>query len=741
MRERLPRHDVVLLGVGHTNAHILRMWKMQPYPDARLTCISNYSVATYSGMLPGVLAGQYRTEDMEIDLVRLCASANSRLIVDEVDGIDFDDRRVAFANRPSIPFDALSIGVGSVPNQDILRQDLDREANPQVVLIKPMQTFLARLELAVKNFVRETEAGEFRVTIVGGGAGGVEIALCLQQGVESWLDGRELKIRLISSHSVLGKGVSVAAERSVRAEFSNRNIEHVMDRVVSVEEGDVVLESGATLQADLILWATSAEAPPLLARIDLPKDERGFLLTRDTLQTTADHPVFAVGDTGTLASHRTPKAGVYAVRQGPILWENLQRILNNKPLLEYKPQSNFLKLLNLGNGRAVADYYGFSWSGKSSWRLKNYIDVKFMRMYQDYTPSMMTMPADEDALADQMRCAGCGGKVGGSVLHNALARIDVPTNDQIEIGLDQPDDVAIFSTRGNSIAATVDFFTSFIDDPYIVGRVAALNALSDLFASGARPVAALAVATIPLGRPRHQENLLYQLLAGGIEEFRKVGAALVGGHTIEGPQTTIGYALMGEPDGAPWTKGNCQQGDNLILTKPLGSGILLAAHMQALCKASWLDALLPLLLASNWEPAQIARKFDVQAVTDVTGFGLAGHLLEMLRASGHSATLQLDSIPLYDGATELIGQGIESTLAAANGDVKTWIDVEPNLEKVAEQAAFKVLFDPQTSGGLLLAMSPAKTDDALAELRTVSADAAVIGQIGNRENEVRLRIQ
>ncbi|MFT7642046.1 MAG: selenide,water dikinase, partial [Pirellulaceae bacterium] len=342
MRERLPRHDVVLLGVGHTNAHILKMWKMQPYTDVRLTCISNYSVATYSGMLPGVLAGQYKTADMEIDLVRLCASANSRLIIDDVDAIDFEERRINFANRPSIRFDALSIGVGSVPNQDLLDGK-----NPRVVLIKPMQTFLERLETATRIAVSETEGDEFRVTIVGGGVGGVEIALCLQQGIHTWLAGRKLIIRVISSHSALGKGVSAAAEKSVRKEFDSRNIEHIKDRVVAVEAGNVELESGGNIEGDLILWATTAEAPPLLHNIDLPKDDRGFLLTKDTLQTTADHPVFAVGDTGTIENHRTAKAGVYAVRQGPILWENLQRILHNQPLEKYQPQKNFLKLVNL----------------------------------------------------------------------------------------------------------------------------------------------------------------------------------------------------------------------------------------------------------------------------------------------------------------------------------------------------------------------------------------------------------
>src|SRR5581483_12081151 len=181
MQATLPRYDVVLLGAGHTNAHVLRMWRMKPVPDARLTVISNYSVATYSGMLPGVLAGLYPRECMEIDLVRLCAAAGARLIVGDVTGVNLDDRAVLMADRPAVPFDILSIGIGSVPKRDGV------EAAELVLPIKPMQTFLPRLDERLRAAAVNLDGRPLQIIVAGGGVGGVEITFCLPPHVRSLL--------------------------------------------------------------------------------------------------------------------------------------------------------------------------------------------------------------------------------------------------------------------------------------------------------------------------------------------------------------------------------------------------------------------------------------------------------------------------------------------------------------------------------------------------------------------------
>ena len=449
------------------------------------------------------------------------------------------------------------------------------------------------------------------------------------------------------------------------------------------------------------------------------------MLTRATLQTVADAPIFAVGDAGTIQGSRTPKAGVYAVRQGPFLWRNIERMLRGQPLEEYVPQRGFLSLLATGDGRAILSYKGLAFHGEWCWRLKDYIDSRFMDKYQDYTPAMAAPPVEDKS---PMRCAGCGGKVSGSVLSRVLERLEVAPAEHVLLGLSARDDAAIIAPPGGRpIVATADFFTAFLDDPYLVGRVAALNAASDLFAMGARPLAALALATVPVGPALKQEELLYELLAGGIEEFRRMGATLVGGHTIEGPQTTIGYSMLADAgSGRPRTKAGLRPGDQLVLTKPLGTGILLAAQMQARCRAAWYQPLIELLTESNQAAAEAAGAFDVQGMTDVTGFGLAGHLLEMLNASNVAVELSLDDVPLLPGVSELIAEGVESTLAPANRLNELEIDAGP--KRLGPRYA--ALFDPQTSGGLLLGVSPDQLDSLLARLSSSSPfPPAVIGRV------------
>lgn len=724
MRSRLPKHSIVLLGAGHTNAHILRMWKMKPVEDAQLICISNYPIATYSGMLPGVLAENYSVERMEIDLVRFCAAVNARLILDPLAGVDLEQRQLHFDGRPPLRFDALSVGVGSAPDMS----PLEDETN--VVPIKPMQTFLPRLRAAVDQATPGDRP--LSVAVVGGGLGGVEISLCLNLRLQDWLGDHPFRISLVTSGDV-GAGLGKAASNRLKKEMDRKGVEtRTGERVVRVENGQLVFESGQRGAFDVILWATSAVAPPVLQRFELPKDERGFLLVDDTLRVQHDSaPIFAVGDSGTMASNPTPKAGVYAVRQGPVLMDNLRRIVTGRALRRYRPQGRFLKLVNLGDGRAIGEYGPVALCNQLMWKLKDFIDGRFMDKYQDYSPSMMEPePVDDD---QPMRCAGCGGKVGPDVLRRALERSQSEDGD--EGSLDASDDVAYLDLPGGSpIAATVDFFTAPLNDPYYTGRIAALNSLSDMYASGVAPQAALAIATLPLGHPRAQEDELVELLAGGMHEFRKAQTRLAGGHTTEAQQTTIGYTILGRVDEtrSVYRKSGAQPGDVLIVTKPLGSGVLLAAHMQARCRARWWTKLLEVLLLSNGPAAErlttqrLPGGGAATALTDITGFGLAGHCMEVLRASGVDAELWLDQLPVFEGAEQLSAAGVESTLAPANRSAEAHVDGDAAARA---DARYALLFDPQTSGGLLATVPESQAESMLHALASVCPDPRVVGVV------------
>ncbi|MEX0678864.1 MAG: selenide, water dikinase SelD [Pirellulales bacterium] len=732
MNSKLPRHDIVLIGAGHTNAHVLRMWRMTPLADTRLTCISNFPIATYSGMLTGTLAGVYSRDRMQIDLVRLCAASAARLICSEVTGLDLGHKQVLLRDRPPVRFDVLSVGIGSVPELPA-----SGESNSTLLTIKPMQTFLERLDGRLAALETAASGRPWRIAVVGAGAGGVEIAFCLPFHLVRQHPGCRYELTLIDAAPEMLSGVDPRMIRRVRRELVARGVELILGHPVEdARDGRLMLKGKGARPVDLAIWATSAAAPPLLARLGLPTDEKGFLLTRATLQTVADAPVFAVGDSGTNVEYPTPKAGVYAVRQGPVLWENLRRTLRGEARVPYVPQRGFLKLLATGDGRAILGYKGLSFHAAWCKRLKNYIDTRFMAKYQDY--SQRNMSGDGGQSDAPMQCAGCGGKLAGAVLSRALARLKIPPAEHVLLGLDRPDDAAIVRLAGGGpVAITVDFFTPFVDDPYFVGRVAALNAASDLFALGSRPAAALALAAVEPGSPLAQEQFLYELLAGAQREFEQMGATLVGGHTIESPKPLVGFSLIAAASDRPSLKDGLRPGDYLVLTKPLGSGILLAAHMRAKCRAEWFQALERVLLASNQHAAQCAHDLDTSGITDVTGFGLAGHLLEMLRASEASCELWLADLPLLPGARELLAAGVESTLAPANRSVEAQMEADADTRSSAE---YPILFDPQTSGGLLVGVAEKDLGRYLDRTGQDSDGARLVGRVTAHSATPTLRV-
>jgi len=643
MHKRLGRNTVVLLGVGHTNAHVLRMWKMKPLENAQLVCISNFPTATYSGMLPGVLAGQYDVDAMEIDLVRLCASAGARLIIGEVTAVDHAKKEIQFRDRPALAFDALSIGIGSRPTFAGVKIADD---NP-LVAVKPMQTFLERLKTKLADASQSATSSKTpRIVVVGGGIGSIEIAFCLHRRINDDPEslglsannsgGAIAEMSLVTGGQRVGAGLLPATQDKVIELFGERGITAVEgSRVSEINRDHLLLVNGKRVDADVVIWATSAVAPELLGKLGLETDDKGFLSTRPTLQTVTSDRIFAVGDTGTIVDANLAKAGVFAVRQGPVLWDNIQRLIAERKLVDYVPQSGFLKLINTADKKSIAEFKGKTIYSSWSWKLKDRIDVKFMKKYQDYT--LMEMDHSPPVLPDEiMRCLGCGGKIGSQLLSQVLSELEVPPHDDVLIGLETPDDAAVIRTYDDRVTVTTDFFASPFDDPYLVGRIALLNSASDCCVMGAQPTGGLAIVQLPLGHVRAQGQVMRELMAGGVEELKKMNATIVGGHSIEGPRITIGYTILGRQLVDPKTKGMLQTGDLLVMTKSIGTGVLLAALMQGKLPGSAYQPLVTAMLQSNYIALRLIQEFEISGITDVTGFGLAGHLAEMLKASNRS---------------------------------------------------------------------------------------------------------
>jgi selenide, water dikinase len=741
--------DLVLIGGGHSHAIVLRMWGMKPLPGVRLTLITEVSEAPYSGMLPGHVAGFYRREECHINLRSLAQFAGATLILDRAIDIDLVNQKVICQDHPSIAFDVLSIDIGSTPKLPIA-------IKPGMIPAKPVPQFLAWWDQVLAQSDRPWE-----IAIIGGGLGGVELALNLKQRLD------RIVLHLVHQGSELVPHHSTWVRKHLQQQLEDRQIQlYFNETATDFQAGKLLCQSGLSIACDATIWVTQATAPEWLQQSDLATCDRGFIQVNDYLQSLSHPQIFAAGDIATMVNHPRPKAGVFAVRQGQPLFQNLQRYIRQQPLERYIPQPSYLSLIGLGNQTAIATWGNWGGSAAYLWTWKDWIDRRFMQRFQNL-PEMAPRPnfsALKEALAHfkpvdaahlsfepvqdpQMRCSGCGAKVGSSTLAKALARSrsqfasggaasvgDFPPDSQILIGLDRPDDAAVIQVPADRLLVqTVDYLPALVSDPFLFGRIATNHALSDLFAMGATPHSVLAIATIPYAAAAQQEETLYQLLSGMLKQLQETNTQLIGGHTIEGAVLSFGLSCNGWIDPKHiLQKSGMQPGDRLILTKPLGTGVLFAAEMRRQAQASWIDTAIATMLQSNYSAAQILADFKATACTDVTGFGLAGHLLDLVQASQSiephlAVTLQLDEIPILPGVLSSIHQGIVSSLYPQNLQAQTWIDRLPGAADSPE--IFSLLFDPQTAGGLLATLPSDRVADCLMALQAAGYAARQIGQV------------
>lgn len=687
---------LVLAGGGHSHALVLRIWAMglaTRRPAAQITLVSRHSTALYSGMVPGLVAGLYEPAACAIDLRRLCLLADVTFVQAEITAIDPESRELALVGRPNLRWDWLSLDVGAETGA----------ATNAAMAVKPLEPFL--------RWCSQPKSSEIRIR--GGGAAAVEVALALRAR------GQQPKLLLRGTQLNLG------------SKAANQLGKQLLD------SAGIAIEANCPDNAAADLACTGSRGPRWLAASGLACNSEGRLLTEASLQVWQQPRLFASGDCGVIASRPRPASGVWAVRCAQTLAHNLTAVVAGRQLRPWRPQRWALQLLGDGsNTKPQAVAFWGPWAlGPSPllWRWKQTVDRRFMARFSE----LKAMDPDGGAA---MACRGCAAKLAASPLQDALARNG--------LGGGTPgsaEDAAVIAQTedGSLLLQSVDGFPALVADAWLNARLTTLHACSDLWASGAQVESAQAVVTLPALAPALQADLLSDTLAGIQSVLKPLGARLIGGHSLEArdsqssPANSAGLSLLLSVNGRAtagqhWGKGPLRSGDGLLLCRPIGTGVLFAAAMAGAAQPQWIDAALAQMQQCQASLVELLSRRGCRACTDVTGFGLLGHLGEMVAASPDNCrvTLKAAAIPALPGALALLSAGWASSLAPSNASALALLGERIELQGQSDAAHQALLIDPQTCGPLLAAIPGDQLAAALADLQQAGfGGAAVIGQV------------
>ncbi len=706
---------LVLAGGGHSHVLLLRRWAMRPKvrPEGLITLINRKSTLLYSGMVPGLISREYDLQEIAIDLRALCDQARVSFVLAEITGLDPTRKYLKLLSRPPIAFDLLSLDVGA--ETQVRKENIDLEVQSGLMMqIKPLETALAWLNH------QDLEASlpspkSFR--IIGSGMTGIEVSIALRK---RWPN------RHILLQTYPGKPIEIFRKALAKLQIE---LVRMNDDVASIPT----------------LICTGSKAPDWLAESGLAVDKVGRILTRKTLQVLGQDSLFASGDCATIENEPRPPSGVWAVKAAKPLALNLELFAEGKPLLDWNPQHRSLQLLGVHSTRNVSLAFAI-WGGvvlgpnHLFWVFKQFIDRRFINRMK--LTNLMANSSRQVLKRDN--CRGCAAKLPQFILKDVLQKVE-------HNGLlSQPEDCAVISSNveGDTLLQSVDGFPALVSDPWLNGRISAIHACSDLWASGATVVSAQVVVRLPRIDPSLQKELLFQSLEGIQSVLKPQGAEIIGGHTLvsEGMliepcslAVEIDVSVNGKlSKGKPlWTKDGLNPDDVLLLSRSLGSGVLFAAAMRGGARPEDIDKVINEMstsqhfLMDHLFEVQVSNhgESSISAATDVTGFGFLGHLGEMITATNSrrhlsgkrplNVKLAADSIPFFRGTMSLFEAGFCSTLAPANRNSlnllksnrnsKPLIEIEykkySNSSTLSKNLILELLVDPQTCGPLLISCS------------------------------------
>ena len=676
-------------------------------PAGMITLISKASTTIYSGMFPGVLAGKYKIDEILIDLRNLASKAKVSFVRAEIEGIDLKKKKLLLAGRPEIEYSTLSLNIGTKTKLDSNSSLLGNKN-----LAVPIKPFSESYKFIVDQDIYKDDSSSKPFVIIGGGFAGIEIAFSLRK---RWPK-RSILLKVKS-------GIKI-----------NKNL-LINLKILNIQ---VIQKNPSILYPKLI--CTGNESFDWIKDSGLPIDKDERVLTKKTFQVLNYPELFAVGDCGVIRDYRRPASGVWAVRSAKTLAKNLEGMTKGLKLEEWKPQRKAIQLLDINSrqnkskafiswGKAIIGPYNFLS------RLKELLDKQFISKFD----LIKDIDSDMSSEKEMIKCRGCAAKLAFTPLNSALKKLDLiqsSKDDSIDIGL---------LNSSKALIQSVDGFPSLVSDPWLNGRLLALHSCSDIWACGGSVISAQSVVKLPSLSNDLQQELLLQVLKGIDSALVIQGAKLIGGHTLESRTISeepfslaieSSLTVNGTIDNNKyfWSKGGMKKGDQILISRSLGTGIIFSAFMNGQVKPYILDSVLKEMNKSQHDIVNYINQLTninpnskvINACTDITGFGLLGHLSEMLEFTNSDQLnmnldplkiiLEIDNIPVYDGVIDLLNKGFESTLAPSNEIFLQNIDGNKNLrfELISNnfsskhsfyKAMLKILVDPQTCGPLVVSCS------------------------------------
>lgn len=673
--------QLVLIGGGHANVQVLKKLCMNSIKGLHTILISEYFESTYSGMTPGYIHEEFSKEEISIDLQRLCFNAGATFIKDKVIKLDTNHKELQLQNFPPINYDLLSINTGSISNT----KEINIIDSSNCFFVKPISSLVSNLSKIDKIL----ENKKNKIVIIGGGVASYELAFSLKRRYKS-----PLKITILGKKILKEKNLNNKTKNNLKKIAENLSIKQYSGKVISISGKYLTLDNGNKIDFDISLISTGASIEPWLLESNLIKDEKGFITVNNHLLSINDKNIFVTGDACSLENKPKPKSGVMAVRHGETLKENIFLKLTGKNLIKFRPQVNWLYLIGTYKNYALLNYFFLSFHNRWCWGLKVWIDKNFINKFKLSNNHQMAKKKFklENFKNTHMYCQGCGSKVSKNTLIDYIKK----TSNNIYF-----EDSSIVNNKSLQILQTIDHIKLFSSlNPFDFGKISYLHSQNDILAAGGEVKSLSVSLSVPFSENSVEKFYLEYFMEGIKFEADKNHCVISSGHSYQSQEPGITLTLNGEIE-SNVSKNSAKVGDLIYLSKPLGTGYLLAAYFNnsEMLSGSDFEKILNNLQKSNYFAVNSGRNSGSKTMTDISGFGLSSHLIDICLSSNLSSELTLNPDVLINSNTNLL-RGFKSTGFQNNQKSSR------EYIKISENHPLKnILFDPQTNGPMLITIN------------------------------------